>query len=158
MPIRGCATGNRQGRSQQLNLRFVNGCWRQWKVMQRKSRTHFSHTQGISSAQLKKPIYTCEAVLTESAYLLQSKSGFRGVSALLQLVEEGLLKTDFHAESEARRIYQLLEKYQDVPMDFTDACIVVMTEQKHYHDCAVLTVDTKDFSITGGTTAISFRL
>jgi predicted nucleic acid-binding protein len=99
------------------------------------------------SGNIKNPIYTCDAVLAESAYLIYSKSGANGVSKLLQLLEEDLVRIDFKIDLHATRVKHLIQRYENVPMDYADACIVAMTEQEKYVDCTVLTVDSKDFSI-----------
>lgn len=99
------------------------------------------------SGHINTLIYTCEAVINESAYILYSRAGFRAVSNLLKLLEDGIVKIDFKIELHATRVKHLMERYENIPMDYADACIVVMTEQEKYQDCVVLTVDTKDFSV-----------
>jgi hypothetical protein len=42
------------------------------------------------------------------------------------------------------RVLSLMKKYSDTPMDFVDACQVVMTEEKS--DCRLITIDS-DFQI-----------
>jgi len=41
-------------------------------------------------------------------------------------------------------VMSLMTKYHDTPMDFDDACMVVMTEAKK--DCQLITIDS-DFHI-----------
>jgi predicted nucleic acid-binding protein len=35
-----------------------------------------------------------------------------------------------------------MQKYRDLPRDFADACLVIMTEQDRYSACEVLTIDS----------------
>jgi uncharacterized protein len=95
----------------------------------------------------KAPFYTCEAVIAEAAYLLRGKAGIQGVARLLDFFEARLVKIDFYVEDHASRITTLLQRYENVPMDYADACVVVMAEQEKYRDHIILTVDDKDFDI-----------
>jgi predicted nucleic acid-binding protein len=47
-------------------------------------------------------------------------------------------------ESNLDRVLSLMKKYADTPMDFVDACLVAMTEEKR--DCQLITLDS-DFRI-----------
>jgi len=51
---------------------------------------------------------------------------------------------NFDLSSNVDRVLSLMKKYADTPMDFVDACLVSMTEQKR--DCRLLTLDS-DFRI-----------
>lgn len=97
--------------------------------------------------QYKPPFYACEAVIAEAAYMLYSRADVRAVARLLDLVEAGLVKIDFRIEHHTSRIATLLQRYENVPMDYADACIVVMAEQEKYREHVILTVDDNDFRI-----------
>jgi predicted nucleic acid-binding protein len=102
----------------------------------------------IKTAQFyKPPFYTCEAAIAEAAYLLYSKANVQAVARLLDLLEAGLVKIDFRVENHAKRIATLLQRYENVPMDYTDACLVVMAEQEKYREHLILTTDDHDFRI-----------
>ncbi|MCU0425715.1 MAG: PIN domain-containing protein [Candidatus Kapabacteria bacterium] len=106
------------------------------------------HQWAIKAAQHHKPpFYSCEAVIAEAAYLLGSRVGVQGISRLLDLLEANLVKIDFRIEHHASRIATLLQRYNNVPMDYADSCIVVMAEQEKYREHLILTVDYTDFSI-----------
>lgn len=85
---------------------------------------------------------TCEAALAEVCARLE----YEGVdqTVAIRLVSEGVLKLTFDAASNIGRILALMEKYQDLPMDFADACLVTMSEEEK--DSLVVTLD-KDFSV-----------
>ncbi|CAN5415352.1 hypothetical protein BH20ACI1_BH20ACI1_06480 [soil metagenome] len=91
---------------------------------------------------LPVPYFTCEAVITEACFLLQ---GVRdGERKVLQLVEKGILQIDFSLSNEVVAIRTLMQKYENVPMSFADACLVRMSEL--IENSVVFTVDG-DFRI-----------
>lgn len=92
--------------------------------------------------RLPLPFLTCEAVCTEAAYLL-GRAGAKPTD-LLNLLASGAIAIRFSIESEAKALADLLTKYDDVPMDLADACLVRMTEL--HSRSKVLTLDT-DFQI-----------
>jgi predicted nucleic acid-binding protein len=78
-------------------------------------------------AQIAPPLFTCEAVLAEACFLVQSLTG--GQAAVLDLVGRGRLDVSFRLSEESAAISRLLKKYQDVPMSFADGCIVRLAER-----------------------------
>jgi predicted nucleic acid-binding protein len=106
------------------------------------------YTWSVQMSMLyKSPFYTCDAVIAETAYMLNSTLGADGIIALMKMIENNTVRVDFDVSHHAKRIADLVRKYDSLRMDYADACIVVMTEQEKYHDCVVLTVDRKDFSV-----------
>lgn len=101
----------------------------------------------VIAKQYKAPFYTCEAVIAEAAHLLSGKVGALGVIRLIDFLESELVKIDFRIENHTSRIAALLQRYENVPMDYADACIVVMAEQEKYREHIILTVDDNDFRI-----------
>jgi uncharacterized protein len=83
------------------------------------------------------PLLTCEAVLSEAAYLLRGLAD--GPNALMELVARGLIQVPFRLQDEVAAVRQLLRRYASVRMDLADACLVRMTEQ--HGDCELLTID-----------------
>jgi predicted nucleic acid-binding protein len=78
-----------------------------------------------ATAQAKEwpfPWRTCEAVLSETFYLLGD------ASALAGLLERKVLRCDFDFAGEQEPVLALMRKYAQVPMSFADACLVRMTE------------------------------
>jgi hypothetical protein len=86
---------------------------------------------------------TCEAALSEVCARL-AYAGF-DQTAVIRLVEEGVLKLTFDTAYNIGRILALMEKYRDLPMDFADACLVTMSEEEK--DSLMVTLDKKDFSV-----------
>jgi len=91
---------------------------------------------------LYEPLWTCEAVLSEAIFLLQSVEV--SVSPLLALFERGLVKIDFSVSRQRSDLWRLLRKYADRPMSLADACLVRMAEL--HERCQIFTTD-KDFLI-----------
>ena len=90
---------------------------------------------------LSLPFLTCEAVLTEAAYLLGSTGGDAG--EILDLLDAGALQVVFEMEAEAATLRAMMDRYRNVPMDLADACLMRMGED--YPDCRVLTTDSDFF-------------
>lgn len=89
--------------------------------------------------QLRPPLLTCEAVLTEVAYFLREDS--LDVAALFQMLERDALRMEFDMATHWTRIRTLMARYAG--MDLADASIVVMSEL--HPRCQILTVDAEDF-------------
>lgn len=97
-------------------------------AMRRWSRKLFStHTP---------PFFTCEAVLTEAAYMTTPE-------LVARMVKDGDLVADFSLQEEIEHVHRLLAHYPQ--MDLADACLVRMSELTP--DCQILTIDRKDFSV-----------
>lgn len=93
-------------------------------------------------AQVKPPLLTCEAVLSEACFLLRTYPG--GAVAVLKLLDRGLLQVNFDLGEEASRVREFLTRYANVPASLADACLVRMAE---IHTRSwVLTLDS-DFKI-----------
>ena len=93
-------------------------------------------------AKIAKPLLTCEAVVTESCFVLQDIYGSE--DAIMALIERGTVQIDFRFNDEVKVIRELMQRYQSVPMSFADACLVRMSEL--IGGSSVLTLDS-DFYI-----------
>jgi uncharacterized protein len=91
---------------------------------------------------LRPPLLTCEGVLAEALHLLGDLPP--SITALHRFHREGILKVDFQFEAHSGNIWRLLQKYNNVPMAFADACLVRLSEI--HSDCVVWTTDS-DFRI-----------
>jgi len=91
---------------------------------------------------ISNPLLTCEGAITEAAHMLY----FDGLPpwSVLELLERKIIVVRFDLETNLDRVLSLMKKYSDTPMDFVDACLVVMTEEKR--DCRLITVDS-DFRV-----------
>lgn len=76
-------------------------------------------------------------------YLLGRRGGFAPQDQLWSYVDDGALSLDVPAPGEWERMWDLMEKYQDLPMDLADASLVtaaerlgtnrVFTTDRHFH-------------------------
>lgn len=93
--------------------------------------------------QFEGEIFTSESVLTEVLYLLNFSS--KAQSAAFDFVLTGAIVLVPSAIESLRMAKKLMEKYQDLPMDFSDATLVSLA-----HDLPIdhiVTFDRKDFGI-----------
>jgi predicted nucleic acid-binding protein len=89
-------------------------------------------------AQLRPPLLTCEAVVSETCFLVQTLRD--GAEAALAFLERGVVQIPFRLQDEHTAVKGLLARYADVPMSLADACLVRMSEQ--YPHSIVLTCDS----------------
>jgi predicted nucleic acid-binding protein len=77
-------------------------------------------------ANLTPPLLTCEAVLTETCFLLsrQKVPAWR----LLENLKFGALRIALHLDAEAEAVRDLMSRYSNIPMSLADACLVRLVE------------------------------
>ena len=95
-----------------------------------------------SWAALSGPLFTCEAVLSEVIFNLQSEG--TNLDSILYYLESGIIRLDFSMAENRADVLNLLRKYADQPMSLADACLVRMAELNE--NCQVFTTD-KDFQV-----------
>jgi predicted nucleic acid-binding protein len=83
------------------------------------------------------PFLTCEAVLAETAFQVES------ASRVLALLQDGFLRIAFDLTANIEEVRALAERYRDRTPDLADLCLIRMSEL--YDNLPVLTVDEKDF-------------
>lgn len=93
---------------------------------------------GIAES-LTQPLLTCESVLSEAAFHLESSS------YVLSLVEDELLQVAFDSSENIPQLRELARRYADRKPDLADLCLVRMSELYPHHP--VITVDEADFRI-----------
>jgi predicted nucleic acid-binding protein len=92
--------------------------------------------------QIAAPMLTCEAVVSESCFLL---SGIKsGSDRVMQLIQREILMISFQLDEHIDPVKKLLVKYQSVPMSLADACLVRMSE--FHSNSYVVTLDS-DFNL-----------
>lgn len=82
--------------------------------------------------------------LTEAMYLLQRTRGWEGERRLWGLLSAENVKIHDLTENQFYRMGFLMEKYQDTPMDFADASLVVAAEELKINK--IFTIDS-DFAV-----------
>ncbi len=75
---------------------------------------------------LPAPYAVCEAVITESCFLLNRLHN--GKNNVLAMLKAGLLTIDFSLSAEIEAVQTLMNKYDNVPMSLAGACLVRMCE------------------------------
>jgi predicted nucleic acid-binding protein len=104
------------------------------------NRSDEHHDWALSIAeQVTEPLLTCEAVLAETAFHLQS------VSLTLALVREGLIKLAFDCREHQVQLEALAVRYADRHPDLADLCLIRLSELFPRH--SVITVDREDFRV-----------
>ena len=91
------------------------------------------------AGEIDEPLLTCEAVLAESVFHLESSQ------YVLNLVRESFLKVAFDCPSNLPQLLELAKRYADRNPDLADLCLVRMSEIYPHH--SVITVDEGDFRV-----------
>jgi uncharacterized protein len=108
--------------------------------LNRKDQHHGWAVESWSA--LTEPLWTCEAVLSEVIFNLQSEG--TTLDSILHYLESGIIRLDFSMEENRADVLNLLRKYADQPMSLADACLVRMAELND--NCQVFTTD-RDFLV-----------
>jgi uncharacterized protein len=90
-------------------------------------------------SQINWPALTCEAVLAETAFHLQS------CEAVLGMLRDGVVRVAFDLESNLDHLRDLALRYADRKPDLADLCLIRMSELFPRH--VVITVDEDDFRV-----------
>jgi len=98
---------------------------------------HHAWAKGVAE-NITEPLLTCEAVLAETAWLLDT-------GRALSFVTEGLVRIAFPMPDHLDRLQELAARYQDRRPDLADLCLIRMSElhPKHF----VITTDVTDFGV-----------
>jgi len=92
--------------------------------------------------QLSDPLLTCDAVITEAAFLFSR----RGCSAdkVFELLDREIVSLAFDLGRQWPRVSALCKTYASVPMSVADACLVRMSELEK--EGVIFTLD-RDFQV-----------
>ena len=113
-------------------------------VLDRRDQDHPWAVEQL--AQLRRPLWTCEAVLTEAFHLLRYLPSAQ--VAILEMLAEDVLTVPFRLGEQPREILALVRRYANVPMSLADACLVRMSD---WWPAAWSSRWTATFGSTGGT-------
>ena len=92
--------------------------------------------------QIKPPMLTCEAVISEACFLLAGTE--TGIDSVMQLIQRKITTVSFHLDDQILPVKKLLLKYRSVPMSLADACLIRMSEL--HPDARIFTLDS-DFDL-----------
>jgi predicted nucleic acid-binding protein len=104
----------------------------------RQNDKHHAWALDLAS-NITEPLLTCEAVLAEASFHLESSA------YVLSLVEDGLLKLAFDCSENIMQLRELARRYSDRKPDLADLCLIRMSELYPRH--SVITVDEGDFRV-----------
>jgi predicted nucleic acid-binding protein len=102
----------------------------------------FHQACAVAVRELEAPLITCEAVITESCYLLRNLAG--APEAVIENITAGIFQVPFQLSQEAAGAKQVLRKYRDRKIDLADACLIRLADEFETPD--ILTLD-RDFAI-----------
>ncbi len=91
------------------------------------------------AAGVTDPLLTCEAVLAETAFQLES------TAVALAMINEGLVALTFDSREHLIQLARLADRYADHKPNLADLCLVRMSELFPKH--SVLTTDRTDFQV-----------
>ncbi len=91
------------------------------------------------SEQISWPVLTCEAVLAEAAFHLQS------AEEVLGMLRDNVVRLAFACETNLGHLHELAIRYADRHPDLADLCLIRMSELYPRH--TVLTTDESDFRV-----------
>jgi len=103
----------------------------------RKDDRHHAWATSLAG-QLDLPLITCEAVLSETAFHLESST------YVLEMLQRGAIRVAFDCTSHLQSLHDLAQRYADRNPDLADLCLIRMSELHPHH--VVLTVDD-DFRV-----------
>jgi predicted nucleic acid-binding protein len=103
----------------------------------RKDDQHHGWAMGLAG-QFELPLLTCEAVLSEAAFHLESSA------YVLAMLQRGAIRVAFDCASQLEALCDLARRYADRHPDLADLCLVRMSELYPRH--MLITVD-HDFRV-----------
>lgn len=106
-------------------------------------RSESSHAVCAEEVQdLEAPMITCEAVITESCYLLRNVSG--ACETIIDNVNGGIFQIPLQLSRDTVGVKQILRKYSDRKIDLADACLIRLADE--FETADILTLD-RDFAV-----------
>jgi uncharacterized protein len=109
-------------------------------LLDRSENCHKTCAQTVR--EVEAPLVTCEAVITESCYLLRNLSG--ASEAVIENITAGIFQVPFQLSRDTAGVKQILRKYKDRKIDLADACLIRLADQ--FGTADILTLD-QDFAI-----------
>lgn len=107
-------------------------------LIDKKQPAHEKYTAVIDT--IKQPLLTTWACLAESMYLALGIGGWPMQEKLFTYLLGGIVVIFDISADDYKRLFTLMEKYQDRPMDIADATLVLAAEQTGIRH--ILTLDS----------------
>jgi uncharacterized protein len=109
-------------------------------LLDRSEKLHDACVDAVQA--ISEPLITCEAVISESCYLLRKVRG--APEAVIQNISADIFQIPFQISDHTNELNRLLKKYRDRDVDLADACLIEMANQ--YATGDILSLDG-DFRI-----------
>jgi len=91
------------------------------------------------------PYVVPSGILAEIAYLVEQRLGQRVLELFLADLQDGAYSLDC-GEEDLGRIAELVKRYADLPLGFSDAAVIACAER---YGGRVMTLDLRDFGVVG---------
>ncbi|MBI4821568.1 MAG: PIN domain-containing protein [Deltaproteobacteria bacterium] len=108
-------------------------------LLDRNDRWHAACVDAFGS--LRPPLLTSDAVLTELFHLVGDRA--KDVESTWRLVRSGALELGRITTDDWDELERLMRQYQDRPMDYADATLVLLARREKI--TTIFTVDHDDF-------------
>lgn len=104
------------------------------------------HPQALAIAQsFREPLVLPCPVLPEICYLLVSRLGHRAMRQFVQELIRNAVPVEPLQPEDLPRTLELLERYEDIGLDFADAATVAIAERLNI--TTILTLDYRHFAV-----------
>jgi len=105
-----------------------------------------NHLQAVGLlANLADDLYLPTTVLEEVTYLLQARLGHFQVRYFVHQLQNSPIQIEVITTADLTRLYELLDQYADLKLDFVDASLVAVAERLQIH--RLLTLNRKEFQL-----------
>lgn len=99
---------------------------------------------------LPMPLVTTLPCLTEAMYMCGRTGGWFMQRYIARLLREGTLGVGISSKAEMSRALDLMDKYQDRPMDLADASLVALAEARSYQQIFSIDSDFYMYRLADG--------
>jgi uncharacterized protein len=127
-------------------------------LVDRSQPGYKTYSQWLIQFKAEVPLLTTLACFTEAMYLAYRSGGYPAQKQLAALLQRGILQVYQIQVGDYDRLFALMEKYRDRPMDFADATLVLAAERTK--ERRILTIDSdflfyrigddESFTVIGG--------
>ena len=115
-----------------------------WLALANKKDEAHQPAKTIFQRLVNEKFITTWCVVTETCYLLQKRVGVNAPKSFINKIYRGKLIVFDIKPIHCRRIEELMQKYQDLPMDLADASLVILAEE--LGQGRILSIDYRDFN------------
>jgi len=116
-------------------------------IMDRADEDHKLCVAALSG--LRGPMTTTWPALTEAMHLIGARAGWKAQDTLLGLVNRGDVVLKDLESAEVDRCRELMSKYKSLPMDLSDASLVVLAERLRTRRIFTLDSDFRVYRVQG---------